>query len=172
MSIMPLFVLCCALTRTVSKDQTMFGKWTRNMWWTTSALRICGSIILRAYGLGVPVRLENGKFITQHYVPDDAKINTLEFEGKCSPSTESRPSVPVNLTWNWQGRKQSQIRERICWDSEYLSDGRIGKLCRYYRRQKDIKYKRVVKERIGKISWYTRRQNRLLDSRSCVYDKI
>ena len=62
----------------------MFGKWTRNMWWTTSALRICGSIILRAYGLGVPVRLENGKFITQHYVPVDAKINTLESEGKYS----------------------------------------------------------------------------------------
>ena len=38
--------------------------------------------------------------------------------------------------------------------------------------KKDIKYKRVVKERIGKISRYTRRQNRLLDSRSCVYDKI
>ena len=30
----------------------------------------------------------------------DAKINTLEFEGKCSQSTKSRPSVPVNLTWN------------------------------------------------------------------------
>ena len=28
----------------------------------------------------------------------DAKINTLESEGKCSPSTESEPSVPVNLT--------------------------------------------------------------------------
>ena len=28
----------------------------------------------------------------------DAKINTLESEGKCSPSTESRPSAPVNLT--------------------------------------------------------------------------
>jgi len=51
-----------------------------------------------AYGLGVPVRLENGKFITQHYVPVDAKINTLESEGKYSLSTESRPSVPVNLT--------------------------------------------------------------------------
>ena len=29
----------------------------------------------------------------------DAKINTLESEGKCSPSAESRPSVPVNLTY-------------------------------------------------------------------------
>ena len=75
--------------------------------------------------------------------------------------TESQPSVPVNLTWNWQGRKQSQIRERIDWDSEYLSDGRIGKLCRYYKRQKDIKCKRIVNERIGRISRYTKRQNRL-----------
>ena len=29
----------------------------------------------------------------------DAKINTLKSEGKCSPSTESEPSVPVNLTY-------------------------------------------------------------------------
>ena len=72
---------------------------------------------------------------------------------------ESQPSVPVNLTWNWQGRKQSQIRERIGWDSEYLSDGRIS--IRYYRWQKDIKCKRVVNERIGRISRYTKRQNRL-----------
>ena len=28
----------------------------------------------------------------------DAKINTLESEGKCSPSMKSEPSVPVNLT--------------------------------------------------------------------------
>ena len=28
----------------------------------------------------------------------DAKINTLESEGKCSPGMESQPSVPVNLT--------------------------------------------------------------------------
>jgi hypothetical protein len=28
----------------------------------------------------------------------DAKINTLESKGKCLPSTESEPSVPVNLT--------------------------------------------------------------------------
>ena len=75
--------------------------------------------------------------------------------------TESQPSVPVNLTWNWQERKQSQIREHIGWDSEYLLDGRIGKLCRYYRQQKDIKCKRVVKERIGRISRCTKRQNRL-----------
>ena len=27
----------------------------------------------------------------------DAKINTLESEGKCSPSMESEPRVPVNL---------------------------------------------------------------------------
>ena len=27
----------------------------------------------------------------------DAKINTLESEGKCSPSTESQLSMPVNL---------------------------------------------------------------------------
>ena len=91
----------------------------------------------------------------------DAKINTLESEDKCSPSTESEPNVPVNLTWNWQGRKQSQIRERIGWDSEYLSYGCIGKLCRYYGRQKDIKGKRVVNERIGRISRYTKRHNRL-----------
>ena len=31
-------------------------------------------------------------------LPVDAKINTLESEGKCSPSTESEPSVLVNLT--------------------------------------------------------------------------
>ena len=74
---------------------------------------------------------------------------------------ESQPSVPVNLTWNWQERKQSQIWERISWDSEYLSDGRIDKLCRYYSRQKNIKCKRIVKERIDRISRCTNRQNRL-----------
>lgn len=42
------FVFPCALTRTISKDQTMFGKWRRKIWSTTSPLRICGSIILRA----------------------------------------------------------------------------------------------------------------------------
>ena len=89
----------------------------------------------------------------------DAKINTLESEGKCSPSTESRPSVPVNLTWNWQGKKQNQIRERIGWDFECLSDKRIGKLCRYRKRQKDIKCKRVVKEHVGRISRCTKRRN-------------
>ena len=73
--------------------------------------------------------------------------------------TESQPSVPVNLTWNWQGRKQSQIRERIGWDSQYLSYRRIGKLCRYNMRQKDIKCERVTNERVGKISRCTRRQN-------------
>jgi len=57
---------------------------------------------------------------------------------------ESRPSVPVNLTWNWQGRKQSQIRERIGCDSEYLSSRHIGKLCRYWMRQKDIECKRII----------------------------
>ena len=57
--------------------------------------------------------------------------------------------------------KQSQIRECIDWDSEYLSDRRIGKLCRYYRRQKDIEYECVINECIGRISWYTKRQNRL-----------
>ena len=71
---------------------------------------------------------------------------------------KSQPSVPINLTWNWQGRKQSKIQERIGWDSENLSDERIGKLCRYYGRQKDIKCRRVVKERIGRV---TKRQNRL-----------
>jgi hypothetical protein len=75
-------------------------------------------------------------------------------------SQKSQPSVPVNLTCNWQERKQNQIWERIGWDSEYLSGGRIGKLCRYYRWQKDIKCERVVDERIGRISRYTRRQNR------------
>ena len=64
---------------------------------------------------------------------------------------KSQPSVPVNLTWNLQERKQSQIRGRIGWDSEYLSDGRIGKLCR----------KHVINERIDRISQYTKRQNRI-----------
>ena len=32
------------------------------------------------------------------YEAVDAKISTLESEGKCLPSTESRPSVPVNLS--------------------------------------------------------------------------
>ena len=45
-------------------------------------------------------------------------------------SRKNQPSVPINLTWNWQGRKQSQIRERISWDSEYLSRRCIGRLCR------------------------------------------
>ena len=29
----------------------------------------------------------------------EAKINTMEYEGKCSPSTESKPIVLVNLTY-------------------------------------------------------------------------
>jgi len=37
----------------------------------------------------------------------EAKINTLESEGKCSPSTESEPNVPVNLTC-WLTRRQSK----------------------------------------------------------------
>ena len=36
--------------------------------------------------------------VEHHSGTADAKINTLESEGKCSPSTESRSSVPVNLT--------------------------------------------------------------------------
>ena len=69
----------------------------------------------------------------------DAKINTLESEGKCSPSTESEPSVPVNLTC-WLTRRQSKhsIRGCIGWSSDYPSDKRIGKLCRYNTRQKNI----------------------------------
>ena len=82
---------------------------------------------------------------------------------------KSQPSVPVNLTWNWQGRKQSQIRERIGCDSENLSHRRIGKLCRYNRRQKDIKCERVINERVGRISRCTKRQNRLwVDDRVCI----
>ena len=81
---------------------------------------------------------------------------------------KSQPSVPVNLTWNWQGRKQSQIRERIGWDSEYLSHRRIGNLCRYSKRQKDIKYERVINERVGRISRCTKWQNRLKIA-DCAY---
>ena len=40
---------------------------------------------------------ESNKRFTTRTV--DAKINTLESKGKCSPSTESRPSMPVNLTY-------------------------------------------------------------------------
>ena len=39
---------------------------------------------------------ESNKRFTTRTV--DAKINTLESKGKCSPSMESRPSVSVNLT--------------------------------------------------------------------------
>ena len=54
---------------------------------------------------GVPME-DNEEHNDDNNIPDwahlyevvDAKINTLESEGKCSPSTESRPSVPVNLT--------------------------------------------------------------------------
>jgi len=87
----------------------------------------------------------------------DAKFNTLESEGKCSLSTENRPNVPINLTWNWQERKQSRIRERIGWDSEYLSHRRIGKLCRYSKWQKDIKCERVINKRVGRIRRCTKR---------------
>ena len=78
------------------------------------------------------------------YIVVDAKINTLESEGKCSPSHEKSTKRASQFDLKLNRKKQSQIRERISWDSEYLSDGRIGKLCRYYRRQKDIKCKRVV----------------------------
>ena len=72
---------------------------------------------------------------------------------------ESQPSVPVNLTCNWQGIKQSQIQERIGWDSEYLSHRRIGRLCWYRRQQKDSKCERIMNERVGWTSWCTKRQN-------------
>ena len=87
---------------------------------------------------------------------------------KHGKSTKRASQFDLKLT-----REKTKSNSRAYrWDSEYLSDGRISKLCRYYRRQKDIKCKRVVKERIGRISRYTKRQNRLLDSRSCMCDKI
>ena len=74
---------------------------------------------------------------------------------------ESQPSVPVNLTCNWQGIKQSQIRERIGWDSEYLSHKRIGRLCRYGRRQKNIKCEYEINKHVSRISRCEKWQNQL-----------
>ena len=65
------------------------------------------------------------------YIVVDAKINTLESEGKCSPSHEKSTKRASQFDLKLNRKKQSQIRERIGWDSEYLSSRRIGKLCRY-----------------------------------------
>ena len=59
----------------------------------------------------------------------DAKINTLESEGKCSPSHGKSTKRASQFDLKLTKEKKSQIREHIGWDSEYLSDGRIGKLC-------------------------------------------
>ena len=81
---------------------------------------------------------------------------------------ESQPSVPVNLTCNWQGIKQSQNRERIGWDSEYLLHRRIGRLCRYRRQQKNIKCGCMINERVGRIGRCGKRQNQLMGA-DCMY---
>ena len=59
----------------------------------------------------------------------DAKINTLESEGKCSPSsgksTKRASQFDLKLT-----REKTKSNSRAYWlGSEYLSDERIGKLC-------------------------------------------
>ena len=86
------------------------------------------------------------------FIVVDAKINTLESEGKCSLShrKSTKRASQFDLKLTREKTKSNSRAYRL--DSEYLLDGRIGKLCRYYRRQKGIKCKRVVNERIGRIS--------------------
>ena len=92
----------------------------------------------------------------------DAKINTLEFEGKCSPSTESRPSVPVNLTC-WLTRIQVNVKfEGVSAGVPIIPQIAVSASFADTECDKRIfKCKRIINECVGKISRCTRRQNRL-----------
>ena len=97
----------------------------------------------------------------------DAKINTLDSEGKCSSSFEksTKRASQFDLQLTSDKQKSNSRAYRLGFR---ISLTQAYRLCRYKRRQKNIKCQRVVNMRVGRISRCEKRQDQLVVA-NCTY---